>query len=148
ENPKSTVLPPVGESKAGEFEWRVLVIDDEIAIGELLEVSLTQRGCRVTFLNDPMQLEGAIEKTAFDLVICDLNMPGRNGAQVLRLLRQMQPKLAQHFMLMTGNLGDLDASQTDFESIPALAKPFTLGQLMDALRVAKNRQSETAHLAG
>lgn len=143
EIPKVIVPPPPGETKKGDFDWRVLVIDDEASIGELLEMSLTRRGCQVTFLSDPMQLDAVLEKAAFDLVICDLKMPRRNGAQVLQLLREKRPELAQHFVLMTGNLADADANFAELQSIPALAKPFTLGQLMDALRTARNRQVET-----
>jgi signal transduction histidine kinase/ActR/RegA family two-component response regulator len=139
--PEAIAPPPSAAAGSGESECRVLVIDDETAIGEFLEMSLTKRGCRVTLLSDPMSLEAALEKATFDLVICDLKMPRRNGAEVLRLLRQTHAELAKHFLLMTGSLADVDANFADLPSIPVLAKPFTSSQLMDAVRAARNRQS-------
>ncbi len=131
--------PPAGAAaESGESECRVLVIDDEAAIGEFLQMSLAKHGCRVTPLSDPMSLEAALEEAAFDLVICDFKMPRRNGAEVLRLLRQTHPELARHFLLMTGNLADVNGNFGDPPSIPVLAKPFTSSQLMDAVREARN----------
>lgn len=111
----------------------VLVIDDEPSIGEFLETTLAQRGCRVTLLNGSARLESTLENSSFDLVICDLKMPGRNGIEVLRVLRRLRPELARHFLLMSGNLADAEAGRPELENVTILPKPFTSRRLMEAV---------------
>ena len=112
-----------------------LVIDDEPVISELVGDFLESRGWRHTSLNDPTAVEANLELQQFDLVICDLKMPGRNGLEVLRLLRQMRPELARRFLLMTGNIADTAEKQSDeLAGVPILRKPFTLAALAEAVR--------------
>src|SRR5712692_1462812 len=65
-----------------------LVIDDEPAISQLVGQFLEGRGWRAVILNDSTAVEASLAEQPFALVICDLKMPGMNGLEVLRLLRQ------------------------------------------------------------
>ncbi len=113
-----------------------LIIDDEPSIALLLEQFLSSRGWRCTVLNDAAHLEACLAGQQFDLVICDLKMPGRNGLDVLRLLQAERPELAQRFLLTTGNLADaeLQVSAEELAGVPVLRKPFTLAGLELALQ--------------
>jgi DNA-binding response OmpR family regulator len=85
-------------------------------------------------LNDSTAVEASLAEQPFALVICDLKMPGMNGLDVLRLLRHKQPKLAQRFLLMTGNLADAEQMQNvELAGIPILRKPFALSRLAESL---------------
>jgi len=113
---------------------RVLVVDDEFAVGEMLKQVLTQHGCCVTCLQNSAAVEATIRNNEFDLIICDLKMPGLDGLQVLRLLRKSHRKLARRFLLMTGNLADADKHEIELVAVPLLQKPFTMTQLLQAIR--------------
>lgn len=112
---------------------RILVIDDEADILSLVVEALSFANGKVVTLQDSNQLETALHQGPFDVVLCDLKMPGRDGLTVLRELRKQQPDLARRFVLMTGNLADADRATTELHGIPILAKPFTLARLREML---------------
>ncbi|MDB6151153.1 MAG: hypothetical protein JWQ44_2601 [Chthoniobacter sp.] len=74
---------------------RVLCIDDEPAIGELLHAILEETGnFQVEFETNSLQSLVAAQRFQPDLFIIDVNMPGQNGFEVARQLRQ-EPWLRQ-----------------------------------------------------
>ncbi len=130
--PAETAAPA---KPAGTPALRVLVIDDEPEIAALVKVFLEGRGWRAVVLSDSTAVEATLQAQPFELVICDLKMPGRSGLDVLRLLWQRWPELARRFLLMTGNLSDAEQKQSvELAGIPVLSKPFTLAHLADALQ--------------
>jgi CheY-like chemotaxis protein len=91
--------------------------------------------CRATLLHGSANVEAALAKEPFDLVICDLKMPEKNGLEVFRLIRAQQPQLAAHFILMTGNFADADRHAEELANVLILAKPFTLAQLRESVEL-------------
>lgn len=110
-----------------------LVIDDEPGILEMVGDTLERMGCRVTLLHGSNGVETALQKSQFDVVLCDLKMPGQSGLDIYRLLRSTRPELASRFLLMTGNLADAQDHAAELASVPILPKPFTLGRLREAV---------------
>ncbi|HEV2223602.1 MAG TPA: ATP-binding protein [Candidatus Acidoferrales bacterium] len=125
--------PATGEELAlASPARRFLVIDDEIEILNLVSVVLAKTGATVVTLQDPTRLDSILNSTSngtFDAVLCDLKMPGQDGLAVLRTLRERQPALARKFLLMTGNLADVEKAQVELEGVRILPKPFTLVSL-------------------
>ena len=122
---------------------RALVIDDEPSLTDMMTEFLRSIGWEGTVLNNPAQLETQLDSKPFDVVLCDLKMPGRNGMEVLRWLREHRPKLARRFLLMTGNLADApEKDAASLEGIPVLRKPFTLVRLREALKMLLATPSE------
>lgn len=111
---------------------RLLVIDDEADILSLVAEVLGCAETKVVTLQDSNRLDLVLDG-AFDAVLCDLKMPGRDGLSVLRTLREVHPELARHFLLMTGNLADADRAAVELEGVPILPKPFTLARLREML---------------
>ena len=75
-------------------------------------------------------------------MLCDLKMPGRNGVEVLRILQQLCPKLAESFLLMTGNVADAEEKQTrELAGVPILHKPFQTTRLAEALQAVLRKPS-------
>ena len=112
---------------------RALIIDDQLGIASLIEQALSRNGWQSKVLDDPMKLEGTLGP-GFDLVICDLRMPGRDGLDVLRYLREHEPRLAERFILMTGNPFELAGRGEETTGIILLLKPFSLTELLDAVQ--------------
>jgi signal transduction histidine kinase len=128
--------PPSREGigkKPARKAFRALVIDDERDILEMVEQAVEKLDCRATLLHGSAGVEAALAKERFDLVICDLKMPGKNGLEVYRLIRAQQPQLANHFMLMTGNSADADRHAAELVNVLILAKPFTLARLRESV---------------
>jgi signal transduction histidine kinase/CheY-like chemotaxis protein len=129
----SELLAAPSRMDAG-FPARVLVVDDEPAVGDLVRQALARHGCETTVLQDSNAFESCLAGASFDLVLCDLKMPGKNGLEILRQLRRLRPELARRFLLMTGNLADAGNNEKELEGVPVLRKPFSLSQLLDAVR--------------
>lgn len=69
------------------MEKRVLVVDDERDVTELLEYKLKQAGLLVRTLNDPLRAIGMARDLRPDLIILDMMMPDLTGIQLLRMIR-------------------------------------------------------------
>jgi len=110
-----------------------MVIDDEASILEMVGEALGEMNCRTTLLNDSSDVEDALDGKEFDFVMCDLKMPRRNGLEIYRLIRRKRPKLAERFVLMTGNFADAGPQMPELASVPILLKPFSLKSLREAL---------------
>ncbi len=70
----------------------ILVIDDEAAIRESLEVLLTLEGYTVKMANDGEQGLRTLELENFDLVLLDLALPGQSGLELLPQIKERQPE--------------------------------------------------------
>jgi len=136
----SRVAAPVGEEcrPAPATTGKILVMDDEPAVLEIMEQTLSQLGCEVALAGDA---DGALAlheraKAAcapFDLVLLDLTMKGgRGGVEVLEALRQTDPGVKA--VLMTGY--DTGKSGVDYTArgfVAVLSKPFSLEGLRGLL---------------
>ena len=68
-------------------ERRVLVVDDEANMRRVLEIMLSRRGFRTLSASDGQDALEQLAETTVDLVVSDLRMPGINGIELLRRLR-------------------------------------------------------------
>ncbi|MBI2517581.1 MAG: PAS domain S-box protein [Opitutae bacterium] len=124
---KSTDFPGGAES--------LLVVDDEAPLRLLLEAALTRKGYRVTSAADGLEaIEHLVTKhRELDAVLLDLNMPGANGVEVLRVIRATRPDLK--VLVLTGHL--TPDARTQFEQLGQkhfIRKPYTLDELGRHLR--------------
>jgi two-component system response regulator HydG len=113
---------------------RVLVVDDELGVCELLEEGLGKRGFRVTFrtaADEAVELLGAED---FDVVVTDLTMRGMSGLELCAWIAETRPDLPVVVITAFGSLDTATASiragAYDF-----VTKPFE----MDALRLTLER---------
>ena len=72
----------------------ILVIDDEAEIREGLELLLQTEGYTITVAEDGEQGLARLSERPFDLLLLDVNLPGRNGLELLREIRQRDPNIA------------------------------------------------------
>jgi two-component system NtrC family sensor kinase len=120
---------------------RALIIDDEAQIVALVQQALEARGWSTVTVTDSTAVESLLDGTNYDVVICDLKMPGKTGFDVLNLLRKKRPELARRFLLMTGDLGDTDKRRLLEAHARVLRKPFTLAQLREAVQSLRQTES-------
>lgn len=81
---------------------RILVIDDEVWLVEMVKMALNQRGYEVIEANDGPQGVEMARKELPDLILCDVNMKKLDGYGTLSALRNEPSTATIPFILMTG----------------------------------------------
>ena len=71
---------------------KILVVDDERGLREVLSIMLKRAGYAVTEASDGEEAIGQINKEIFDLVITDLRMPKADGMAVLKAVKSSSPE--------------------------------------------------------
>ncbi len=138
-------LPPatdepacVGSQGRGSQELqrrRVLVIDDEPALVLTLRCLLEQDHDVVTVTDGRGALSRLLENEPFDLVLCDIAMPGIDGADLYDAVRVQRPELAERFVFMTGGaFTEKIVRFLERAARPCLQKPFPIAELEALLR--------------
>jgi len=128
-------VPPVQPSASLEGNERILIAEDENNTRLLMKAILGYRGYQITEAADGREAwarcEGAV--TPFDLVILDIEMPGMDGREVFKRIRERWSDMAVLFL--SGNAEDL-ASLGDEQKRRTkwLDKPFANTQLLQAVR--------------
>jgi PAS domain S-box-containing protein len=103
---------------------RVLIIDDEPAIGRALRRVLAAH--EVMVATDGNEAIALLSARRFDVVLCDLMMPGISGARLFELVCERWPELASRFVFITGGALTDDASRfLETTERTILAKPFS-----------------------
>jgi PAS domain S-box-containing protein len=130
---------PAHEShKPATAQHRVLVVDDEIAVGRTLSLVLEPE-YEVTVAESAEQALSAIRdaeaRGGFDAVICDLLMPGMTGIELFEITSREFPDLAPRFIFMSGGLSLTEPRNFSSRvSNRIIEKPFDLSQIRTALR--------------
>lgn len=110
---------------------RVALADDEPVIRRVTEQMLASMGAVVVEVADGTELEAALARGGFDLVVTDVDMPGRKGTEVLHHRRNLGDFTP--FVVITGNPYVVDLAVARHPAAVVLAKPFTLVALEDAI---------------
>jgi two-component system, OmpR family, KDP operon response regulator KdpE len=120
---------------------RVLIVDDDPQIRRVLKVTLTGQGYEV---DDAKSGESALEKVRerrFDLVLLDMNMPGMDGLETCRAIRE-RSEIGIIMLTVRDNEADavaaLDAGADDY-----VTKPFKPSELSARIRAALRRTPST-----
>ena len=124
---------------------RLLLVEDDKALGEGLRLGLRQEGYTVDWLEDGASALHALLSEDFDLLVLDLGLPRMSGLQVLRELRRSGSALP--VLILTARdatedrIAGLDAGADDY-----LVKPFDLDELKARLRALLRRSAGRAEL--
>jgi two-component system cell cycle sensor histidine kinase/response regulator CckA len=113
----------------------ILLVEDESALATAVMDALSDEGYLADWAADGDLALTRIAEKPYDLVICDLKMPKRDGMAFYRSLVESVPSLAKRVIFVTGDVAGTDAEEFLRESgCRWLAKPFRLGDLLRAVR--------------
>ena len=121
---------------------KIMVVDDEAGILRVLDRTLRKAGYSVRGIISPREVVPLLQKEEFDLVLLDMVMPGVDGLELLRAVRQAAPRIP--VILMTGYASpDMIASTMGAGAQSFMAEPFAPEELISELsRVFSESQCE------
>jgi two-component system OmpR family response regulator len=122
---------------------RVLLVEDDPMIGAAVCVALRDGAYAVDWVRDGLAAESALAHATHEAVLLDLGLPGRDGLEVLRRLRQAGNSLP--VIILTARDGVQDRiSGLDLGADDYLQKPFNVDELLARLRAIMRRAAGKA----
>ena len=119
----------------------ILVIDDEPAIRDMLQIALDAAGFKVGLAEDAKQAYPIIIDTPPDLILLDWMMPGTSGIELLRRLRRDEINVPVIMLTAkveeASKISGLDSGADDY-----IAKPFSPRELVSRVKAILRRTSE------
>ncbi|NEP16208.1 MAG: response regulator [Leptolyngbya sp. SIO4C1] len=121
----------------------ILIVDDEKTIRLTIAQALESEGHTTTAAADGRSALEALQETAFDLMLLDLNMPGMDGMGVLRQATEQQPDLKVAIISAHGTVDNaVDAMKLG--AMDFLQKPFTPAELRELVEQILGRSAAAA----
>lgn len=107
---------------------KILVIDDEKGAREALSYDIYSRGYLVETASDGEEGIEKMKKEKFDLVICDIIMPGKNGIETLEGIKQIDPDVE---VIMMSGYGNIELALTAMRkgAYDFIKKPFDINEI-------------------
>ncbi|HMR32681.1 MAG TPA: PAS domain S-box protein [Geminicoccus sp.] len=109
---------------------RVLVVDDEVELADLVREILSRDGYEVTLARSGREALSLLAALTPDIIVSDLRMPDLDGPGLWRELKSQRPELAARMIFVTGDTLGADASRFLAEAeVPVMEKPLDLAEL-------------------
>lgn len=119
---------------------RILIVDDEKPICDLIDMNLTDAGYDCKSVQDGLEALDLIEKERFDLILLDIMLPGADGFDIIEYIRPL--RIPVIFITAKGNVKDkvkgLKLGAEDY-----LVKPFDVLELLARVEVVLRRFHKT-----
>jgi CheY-like chemotaxis protein len=135
--PTARIVPLASTARSGTHAERILVVEDEPTVAQLIADVMTEEGHLVDTLLDSRETLDRLEETNYGLVICDLKMPHVDGPGIYRALVERGDPSQHRILFVTGDT--MSPRTTEFlksSGLPYLAKPFLVEELNEAVRHA------------
>jgi two-component system NtrC family sensor kinase len=124
-------LAPEAEQPEAAALARVLVVDDEADIANLMREMLESAGYEVATAESGAVALELLEMARFEAIVSDLRMPDMDGSALWREVRRRHPALARRVLFVTGDTLSQDARQfLDQTGCASLDKPFKKADLL------------------
>lgn len=131
--PDATVdSAPAADAHGARATRRVLIVDDESAVRDMLSEVMAELGCRVTTARNSAEALAEFVPGAYDLVVLDQSLPGMQGDELAARLRENDPAVA--IVLATGWGREQALSGVNPKHVDLTAtKPLALSKIMELL---------------
>lgn len=120
---------------------RILIVEDERAISDLLKMNLTKAGYLCVCAYDGTEAADILERSRFDLVVLDVMLPGADGFELLEYIRPM--RIPVIFLTAKASLDDrlkgLTSGAEDY-----IVKPFEVVELLARIGIVLRRYNKEA----
>lgn len=120
---------------------RILIVEDDVKISRILELQLKHHGYEVYMINDGSKAEKAFLSGDYNLVILDVMLPGINGFEICRRIRE---KSTIPIIMLTAKADVSDkVIGLDFGANDYITKPFEMEELLARVRVQLRNEKAT-----
>lgn len=124
---------------------RILVVDDEQSIQELVRFNLEKAGFLVECLADGLNALEQIKLNPPDLLVLDLMLPGMDGLDICRNIRQMEKTKFLPVLILTARAGEVDrVVGLEIGADDYLTKPFSPRELVARVKTILRRSQNTS----
>lgn len=106
---------------------KILAVDDTEIILELIKIHLTKEGYDVSTCDDPEKAMHLVESEQFDLIMLDIMMPGTDGLEVLKFIKQQEKNRHTPVIMLTAR-DDMNSVRDCLTNgaLEYLTKPFNI----------------------
>lgn len=121
-----------------KLDAKVLLVDDEEDFLQSLSQRLETRGLKVTGATRGEEAVDIVDQQDFDAIVLDLAMPGMDGLETLKKIREKHPEA--EIIMLTGHASiksSVEAMKLGAEDY--LEKPFEINELMEKINEAKKK---------
>jgi putative two-component system response regulator len=119
---------------------RILIVDDEKSIRDMVVRLLKMTGYSCTAAADAAEVRAIFSKQDFELVLCDMNMPGESGMDLIKFISSAYPDMA--IIMVTGQDNpELAEKALDIGAYGYVIKPFKPNQLIINISNALRRRN-------
>lgn len=127
--------------------WKILLVEDEQRIADTLRIGLMEHGYAVEVAYDGKLGYKLFQSQPFNLVVLDINLPGIDGYELCKLIRQVNADIPVIMLTALGALDDkiegYDAGADDY-----IIKPFEFRELLMKIRVLLRRAGSSRQPVG
>ena len=130
---------PSASPLTGRLRFRILVVDDEETVREILGHLLGEAGYRVAAVGSAEEGLAALQRDPFDLLVLDLMLPGMGGLEMLRTVKAREP---EQMVLMVTAFGSVETAVQAMKegAFDYLSKPFRHDEVLVTVRNALNQR--------
>lgn len=123
---------------------KILVIDDEVSILEVVKLGLEEYGFKVDVFSDPIEALNRFSESNYDAVLSDINMPEMSGLEVLRRCKKINP---ESVVILITAYSSIDSAIEAIRggALDYIRKPFRMEELtlrlneaLDKIRIKKS----------
>jgi two-component system phosphate regulon response regulator OmpR len=119
---------------------KILVVDDDLRLRDLLKRYLTDQGFAVDTVPDAAAMDRQLQRVRYDLMVLDLMLPGEDGLATCRRLRSAGNRIA--IIMLTAKGDDVDRIVgLELGAVDYVAKPFNQRELVARIHAVLRRQS-------
>lgn len=126
------------------MSYKILYTDDDASIRAAVRGEITGAGYDLDEASDGAEAIRKLEKNSYDLLLLDINMPGKSGLDVLRFIKERN--LPCRIIMLSGRLGFSVATETlKLGADEYITKPFSVEFLLMTIKRVLEKAGRTTH---
>ena len=130
-------MPPITTNQPDRVEAHILVVDDDVAIRELIKEYLTENDFKVSVAETGADMDRVLAAEMVDLVLLDLKLPDEDGLAIARRLRE---SLDIPIIILTGRKEEVDRVMgLELGADDYVTKPFSQRELLARIKAVLRR---------
>lgn len=127
---------------------KILVVDDEVSIRELIKFNLIKEGYTVSLAEDGVMALRMAQSEKFDLIVLDLMLPGKDGLEVCRTLKGAKSTASVAIIMLTAKVEEIDKIiGLEMGADDYLTKPFSPRELLARIKAVLRRSNKDGSMA-